>query len=80
MKKDSKASLQAGCWQGADTYSGISSKAVDLLAVLISQLEGGKLVLLLADRIGLDDCAEDREAILDIQGGIIAVAVYPCTH
>ena len=50
------------------------------MAVLISQLEGGKLVLLLAHRIGLNDCAEDRKAILDVQGGIIAVAVYPCTH
>ena len=62
------------------TYSGISSQAVDFLAVLICQLEGSKLVFLLAHRIGLDDCAEDGEAILDIQGGVIAVAVYAYTE
>lgn len=60
------------------TYSWVARKAMDLLPVFICQLEGSKLVLLLAHRVSLNDRAEHWEAIFDIEGCIVAIAVDAC--
>lgn len=60
------------------TYSRVSCHFVDLLPVLICQFESRKLILLLANKVCFQDSTEDWEAILDVQGRIIAVAVHTC--
>ncbi len=51
---------------------------LDLNLVLLSQLVGRKLLLLLADMVGLKHGGENREAIAGIQSGIIAVRIDSC--
>ena len=52
---------------------------MDFLPVFVGQLESRKLVFLFADAVGLDDGAEDREAVFDVQRGIVAVTVHTCS-
>ncbi len=60
------------------TNIGIFGKPVDLVLILISQAEGGILVLTLRQPVGLHLGGEHREAIPSIQRGIIRVHVHPC--
>ena len=65
-------------WNGC-TYSGVPGKLVNLLPVFVGQLESRELIFLFADAVCLDDGAEDREAVLDVQRGIVAVTVHTCS-
>ena len=61
------------------TNAGISGELEDLLLVLIAELEGCEAVLLPIDEVGLDHRGEHWEAVLDIEGGIIAIGINTCT-
>ena len=60
------------------TNVGIFGQPVDLILILISETEGGVLVLTLRQPVGLYLGGEHREAIPSIQRGIIRVHVHPC--
>ena len=61
------------------TNAGISGELEDLLLVLIAELEGCEAVLLPIDEVGLDHRGEHWEAVLDIEGGVVAIGVDTCT-
>ncbi len=65
--------------KGLRTNARVSGQLEDLLLVLIAELEGCKAVLLPVDEVGLDHRCEDREAVLDIEGGVVAIGVDACT-
>lgn len=68
----------AGSSLSHPTYARVSCQAMQLLLVLVRQLVGRELVLPLADVVGLYHRREHREAVLDIERGIIAVGVDAC--
>lgn len=51
----------------------------DLHLVLLGQLVGRKLLLLLADMVGLKQRGKNWEAVACIQAGIITVCIDACT-
>ena len=57
-------------------YTVVASQRPDLLFVLFSQAERGKLVLFLVDMVCLDNGGEDGEAVLAVEGCIKVVSVY----
>ena len=53
------------------TDTGVARELVDIRLVLVGKLESGVSVLVLADIVGLQRCAEDREAVLHVQERVI---------